>query len=132
MFTLVKAPVSWKSTLQSTVALSTTEAEYMAVTEAVKEAIWLQGLLKDLGVGQKHVKVHCDSQSAICLAKNQVYHARTKHIDVRYHFVREILEEDEILLQKIPTAENPANMTTKVVTCVKFQHCLNMINVIRI
>ena len=51
MFTLAKAPVSWKSTLQSTVALSTTEAEYMAITKAVKEAIWLQGFLDDLGVG---------------------------------------------------------------------------------
>ncbi|KAL5778179.1 hypothetical protein ACOSP7_011105 [Xanthoceras sorbifolium] len=132
VFTLAKAPVSWKSTLQSTVALSTTEAEYMAVTEAVKEAIWLQGLLKDLGFGQKHVKVHCDSQSAICLAKNQVYHVRTKHIDVRYHFVREILEEDQILLQKIHTAENPADMMTKVVTSIKFQHCLDLINILKI
>ena len=78
MFTLVKTPVSWKSTLQSTVALSTTEAEYMAITEAIKEAIWLQGLLDDLGVGQKQVTVFCDSQSAIHLAKNQVYHARAK------------------------------------------------------
>ena len=60
MFTLAKAPVSWKSTLQSTVALSTMEAEYMAITEAVKETIWLQGLLDDLGVGQKHVTVFCD------------------------------------------------------------------------
>ncbi|KAL5850870.1 hypothetical protein ACOSQ4_008883 [Xanthoceras sorbifolium] len=132
VFTLAKAPVSWKSTLQSTVALSTTEAEYMAVTEAVKEAIWLQGLLKDLGFGQKHVKVHCDSQSAICLAKNQVYHVRTKHIDVRYHFVREILEEGQILLQKIHTAENPADMMTKVVTSIKFQHCLDLINILKI
>ena len=57
MFTLAKAPVSWRSTLQSTVALSTTEAEYMAVTEAAKEAIWLQGLLEDLGVVQKQVNV---------------------------------------------------------------------------
>ena len=53
VFTLARAPVSWKSTLQSTVALSTTEAEYMAITEAVKEAIWLQGLLDDFSVGQK-------------------------------------------------------------------------------
>ncbi|KAI4331921.1 hypothetical protein L6164_016867 [Bauhinia variegata] len=83
VFTLAKAPISWKSTLQSTVALSTTEAEYMAITEAVKEAIWLQGLLEDLGVSQKHIVVYCDSQSAIHLAKNQVYHDRTKHIDVR-------------------------------------------------
>ena len=59
----------------------------MAITEAIKEAIWLQGLLDDLGVGYKQVTVFCDSQNAIHLVKNQVYHARTKHIDVRYHFV---------------------------------------------
>jgi hypothetical protein len=64
----------------------------------VNEAIWLQGLLKDLGVGQKHLEVYCNSQSAIHLAKNQVFHARTKHIDIFYHFVREILEEKEMLL----------------------------------
>lgn len=132
LFTLAKAPVSWKSTLQSTVALSTTEAEYMAITEAVKEAIWLYGLLKDLGVGQKQLEVYSDSQSAIHLAKNQVFHARTKHIDVRYHFVREILEEDEILLQKIPTKENPADMLTKVVTRAKFEHCLDLVNILHI
>ena len=70
VFTLIKAPVSWKSTLQSTVALSTMKAEYMTITEAVKEAIWLQGLLDDFGVGQKQVTVFCDSQSAIHLGKN--------------------------------------------------------------
>ncbi|KAE8678648.1 hypothetical protein F3Y22_tig00111402pilonHSYRG00027 [Hibiscus syriacus] len=114
VFTSAKAPVSWKSTLQSTVALSTTEAKYMAVTEAVKEAIWLQGLLGELEMEQKHIKVHCDSQSAIHLAKNQVYHARTKHIDVRYHFVREILEEGGVIIQKIRITKNPADMLTKV------------------
>ena len=61
MFTLAKVPISWKSILQSTVALSTMEVEYMAITEAVKEAMWLQGLLDDLGVGQKQVIVFCDS-----------------------------------------------------------------------
>ena len=132
MFTFPKAPVSWKSTLQSTVALSTTEAEYMAITEAVKEAIWLHGLLDDLGVGQKHVTVFCDSQSAIHLAKNQVYHARTKHIDVRYHFVREIIEEGVVLVQKIKTDDNPADMLTKVVTTIKFNHCLHLINIAKV
>ncbi|KAE8723957.1 Detected protein of unknown function [Hibiscus syriacus] len=82
LFTIAKAPVSWKSTLQSTVALSTTEAKYMAVSEAIKEAIWLNGLMEDLGVIQSHISLYCDSQSAIHLAKNQVYHSRTKHIDV--------------------------------------------------
>ncbi|CAL8990709.1 unnamed protein product, partial [Prunus brigantina] len=113
---LLEVQVSWRSILQSTVALSTTEAEYMAVTEAIKEAIWLQGLLDDLGVQQDHVDVHCDSQSAIYLAKNQVHHARTKHIDVRFHFVREIIDEGDILLQKIGTADNPADMLTKPVS----------------
>ncbi|GMP53679.1 hypothetical protein CsSME_00019075 [Camellia sinensis var. sinensis] len=115
----------------STVALSTTEAEYMAVTEAFKEAIWLHGLIEDLGIVQKHVEVFCDSQSAICLAKNQVHHARTKHIDVRFHFIREIVNEGDILLQKIGTADNPADMLTKVVSGIKFQHCLDLVNISR-
>ena len=104
----------------------------MAVTEAAKEAIWLQGLLEDLGVVQKQVNVFCDSQSAIHLAKNQVFHVRTKHIDVRYHFVREIIEDEKILLQKIGTAENPADMMTKVVTSTKFKHCLDLVNILKI
>ena len=132
VFTLAGGPISWKSTLQSTVALSTTEAEYMAVTEAVKEAIWLQGMAKTLGLVQEHINVYCDSQSAIHLAKNQVYHARTKHIDVRFHFVREIIEEGKICLQKIKTADNPADMMTKVVTTIKFEHCLNLINILHV
>ncbi|GMP51093.1 hypothetical protein CsSME_00017460 [Camellia sinensis var. sinensis] len=109
----------------STVALSTIEAEYMAVTEAFKEAIWLHGLIEDLGIVQKHVKVFC------CLAKNQVHHARTKHIDVRFHFIREIVNEGDILLQKIGTADNPADMLTKVVSGIKFQHCLDLVNISR-
>ena len=76
--------------------------------------------------------MYCDSQSAIHLAKNQVYHARTKHIDVRFHFVREIIDEGKIHLQKIKTADNPADMMTKVVTATKFEHCLNLINILQV
>ena len=104
----------------------------MAMTEAIKEAIWLQGLLDDLGVDQDHLSVHCDSMSAIFLAKNQVHHSRTKHIDVRYHFVREIIEEGDILLEKIDTKENPADMLTKVVSGIKFNHCMNLINILHL
>ena len=132
MFTLAKAPVSWKSTLKSTVALSTTKAEYMAITEAVKEAIWLQGLFDDLGVDHKQVTVFCDNHSTIHLAKNQVYHARTKHIDVRYHFVREIIEEGGVLVQKIKTDDNPTDLLTKVVAMIKFNHCLDLINITKV
>ena len=74
----------------------------------------------------------CDSQSPIHLEKNQVYHARTKHIDVRYHFVREIIEECGVLIQKIKTNDNPADMLTKVMTTIKFNHCLNLINIVKV
>ncbi|KAM2002375.1 hypothetical protein ACFX15_026084 [Malus domestica] len=132
VFTMAKGPVCWRSILQSSVALSTTEAEYMAVAEAIKEAIWIHGLIRDLGVDQKQVEVHCDSQSAIYLAKYQVHHARTKHIDVRYHFIRGIVGEGEIILQKIPTKDNTADMLTKVVGVAKFVHCLNLAHILPI
>ncbi|PNY02910.1 aspartyl-tRNA synthetase [Trifolium pratense] len=72
----------WRSMLQATVALSTTEVEYMAITEGVKEALWLWGLLDNLGIKQEYVDLSCDSQSVIHLVKNQGHHAQTKHIDV--------------------------------------------------
>ena len=126
---MVGGPVCWRSTLQSTVALSTTEAKYMAVTEAFKEAMWMHGLINDLGILQERINVFCDSQSAICLSKNQVHHARTKHIDVRFHFIREIISKGDIRLLKIGTGDNPADMLTKVIAREKFWHCLDFINV---
>ncbi|KAL4312354.1 hypothetical protein GQ457_01G013740 [Hibiscus cannabinus] len=129
VFTLGGGPICWKSTVQPIVALSTTEAEYMAVVEAAKEALWLIGLVKELGLEQGGVQLHCDSQSAIHLAKNQVYHARTKHIDVRFHKIRELIASGEILLQKVHTANNAADMLTKTVVTDKFKHCLGLLNV---
>ena len=89
VFRFAGGPICWKSTLQDVVALSTTEAEYMAMTEAGKEAVWLSGLVNELGFKQDSMVLHCDSQSAIHLVKNQVYRARTKHIAVRYHKIGE-------------------------------------------
>ncbi|WCJ18000.1 Transposon Ty1-LR1 Gag-Pol polyprotein [Euphorbia peplus] len=129
VFTLGGGPICWRSTLQSTVALSTTEAEYMALAEAAKEALWLTGLVQELGVEQGGVELHCDSQSAIYLAKNQVYHARTKHIVVRYHKIRELIASEEILLLKVHTSENAADMLTKPVTSDKFKHCLDLLDI---
>ena len=76
--------------------------------------------------------VFCDNQSAIFLAKNQTYHARTKYIDVKYHYVREIIESGVVLLRKIDTKDNPSDMLTKVVSGVKFQHCFKLIQIIRL
>ncbi|CAL1353780.1 unnamed protein product [Linum trigynum] len=127
VFTLGSSVVSWKATLQSAVTLSTTEAEYMALTEAAKEGIWLKGLVGDLGLHHDQALVYCDSLSAICLAKDQVHHERTKHIDVRYHFLR---TEKRIKVKKVGTADNPADMFTKPVPHGKFQHCLDLLNVL--
>ena len=69
-------------------ALSITEAEFMALTEATKEALWLQGLVGEFGIEPQTVSIFSDNQSAIYLAKNQRYHERTKHIDVWLHFIR--------------------------------------------
>ena len=104
----------------------------MALTEAVKEAIWLGGLLDELGVGQKQISIYSDSHSAICLEKNSVFHVRMKHIDVRYHFLWEIISEGRILLLKIGTVENPTDILTKVVTTIKFNHCLDFINIAKV
>lgn len=128
VFTIASGPVSWRSMLQATSALSTTEAEYMALTEASKEAVWLKSLVSQLGMKQESVRLYCDSQSAMHLAKNQVYHARTKHIDVRYHRVRDWVNSGEVLIEKVHTDENAADFLTKPVTTEKFRHCLKLLN----
>ena len=101
----------------------------MAMTKAMKEAIWLQALLDDLGIDHD-LLINCDSMSAIYLAKNQVYNARTKHINVRFHFIWEILDEGDIELQKIRTKENPADMLTKVVPGVNFVYCNELLHIL--
>ncbi|KAG8499626.1 hypothetical protein CXB51_006086 [Gossypium anomalum] len=126
VFTIGGCAISWKATLQTTVALSTTEAEYMAITEACKEAIWLKGLFSELNEDLQISTVFYDSQSAIFLTKDQMFHERTKHIDVRYHFVRDIIARGDIVVSKISTHENPADMMTKSLPITKFKHCLDL------
>nr|GEW50653.1 retrovirus-related Pol polyprotein from transposon TNT 1-94 [Tanacetum cinerariifolium] len=106
--------VSWKTTLQHVVALLTTEAEYMALTEAMKEAIWPRRLLEELVVELNRVTVNCDNQGAIHLSRNHVFHERTKHINVRYHFIREFLEAKTVKVLKVGTEHNAADALTKV------------------
>ena len=75
---------------------------------------------------QEKTTVFCDRQSAIHLSKNQVYHERTKHIAIRYHFIREIVSQGIVDVQKVSTHENPADMMTKAVPASKFRHCLDL------
>nr|GMD85028.1 Retrovirus-related Pol polyprotein from transposon TNT 1-94 [Ipomoea batatas] len=127
IFTLCNCAISWKATLQSIAALSTTEAEYIAATEGVKETTWLRGLVMELGVSQGQTVVFSDSQSDIHLTKNDTYHAKTKHIDVRYHFIRDVIAAGDIVIQKVHTLENPADMLTKSLPITKFEQCLNLV-----
>lgn len=121
--------ISWRSGLQHIVALSTTESEYMALTEAVKEAIWLKGFCGDLGFQQENVKVFCDSQSAIHLAKNGGFHERTKHIDTRLHFIRDVIAQGDVVVEKIHTSKNPADFLTKSLPGNKFRECLELLKI---
>ena len=100
VFTLAGGAISWMSKLQETVVLSTTEAEYIVASDASKEAIWLKGLLDEIGRTQEKVNVLCDSQSAIHLATNPAHHSRTKHIDVRYHFLRHVIDGGKVALKR--------------------------------
>ncbi|KAG8472010.1 hypothetical protein CXB51_036502 [Gossypium anomalum] len=126
VFTIGGCAISWKATLQTPVALSTTEAEYMVITGACKEAIWLKGLFSELNEDLQISTVFCDSQSVIFLTKDQMFHERTKHIDVRHHFVRDIIARGDIVVSKISTHENPADMMTKSLPITKFENCLDL------
>ena len=97
VFNLFGGIVSWMSKKQFVVALSTTDAEYMAATHAGKELVCLQRLCSSMGSVQGAIRIDCDNQSAIFLAKNPAYHSKTKHIDVQYHFVRDMIEDKKHL-----------------------------------
>jgi hypothetical protein len=105
------------------VALSTIEDEYMEATHANKEAIWLQMFCLGIGLVQQAMRVDCDNQSAIFLEKNPTYHSKTKHIDVQYHFVRDMVEENKVLLEKVDTLKNVTDSLTKSVRTEKFSWC---------
>lgn len=109
IFTLYGKVISWRSNLQSVVALSSTEAEYIALSKAVKEVIWLKRGISEMMNEGCDVKIYCDSQSAIALSKNPTFHDSTKHIDVKFHFIRGVVQEGEVKIEKINTIHNPVD-----------------------
>jgi len=122
VFLLNGGCISWRSKKQRTVALSSTEAEYMALSEATQEAVWLKAFMRELGedVGDGALTVYEDNQGAIALAKNPEFHKRTKHIDIRYHFVREKVEDGQVMLEYCPTQEMLADLMTKPIAAAQF------------
>ena len=106
-------------------ALSTTEAEYMAITKV----IWLRGLFSELVSEKGAIVVYCDSQSVIHLTKDQMHHERTKHIDIQYHFVQEVIAQGDAQVHKIGTKNNPVDMMAKSLQISKFSHFLDLVNI---
>ncbi len=93
MVKLGKSLISWSSKQQKSVTLSSTESEYVAMVSGLQESLWISAILKELNLyKQESLILYCDNQSAIKLGSNPVQHGRTKHIDVRYHFIRELVE----------------------------------------
>ena len=114
IFKIESNTVSWKSKKQKSVTLSTTEAEYLAASDAVKEAIWLQDLSVELGILQeKYAHLHQDNQEAIFLENNVSNKPPTKHIDIRYHFVREQVQQGRIKISYCETSNMMADILTK-------------------
>ncbi|KAE8541144.1 hypothetical protein D1P53_002499 [Cryptococcus gattii VGV] len=115
VFKVYGGVVAWKSKRQPTVALSTTEAEYMASADAAKQAIWLRVLLEDigLGLGDQQFQLVNDNAGAITLSKNPVNHEKSKHIDMRHHFIQEKIEDKTVSLAHVPSVENIADLLTK-------------------
>lgn len=131
IFTLNGAPVSWSSKMQKTVALSSTEAEYMAASDSTKEAKWIRQLLLDLGYKlSSPTSIFSDNHGAILLSKNPGHHQRTKHIDIRHHFVRQEQEHGIIELKYIPTQDQPADMMTKSLVGPKLDACCQSIHLV--
>jgi hypothetical protein len=115
--------VSWSSKRQEIVSLSTTESEYVAATHGMKEALWLRSLLSELfGPISEATTLFSDNQAAIALTKDHQYHARTKHIDVRYHFIRWVIERGSLRLVYCPTEDMVADALTKALPSAKVKH----------
>jgi hypothetical protein len=115
--------VSWSSKRQEVVSLSTTESEYVAATHGMKEAIWLRSLLSQVfGKFQDATVMFSDNQSAIALTRDHQYHARTKHIDVRYHWIHWVVEQGTLWLVYCPTDDMVADALTKALPSAKVKH----------
>nr|AAZ28935.1 polyprotein [Phanerochaete chrysosporium RP-78] len=123
VFLLGGAPVCWASRKQKSVALSSMEAEYMAGSTAASQALWCRMLLEELGFAQPNpTLLYMDNQSALALARNTGTQGRAKHIDIRYHFLRDKISSKEISVAHCPGEDNPADIFTKPLARQKFEH----------
>ena len=114
IFLQAGGPTSWGSKYQPTVALSTTEAEYMALTRGAQQVLWMHSAMSEVGFPQpKPAVLYGDNTGAVCLTENTKHNARVKHIDIRHHYIRERVKEGDIHVNHIPSKDNLADLLTK-------------------
>jgi agmatine/peptidylarginine deiminase len=124
---LAQGPISWRSRRQRITALSSCESEYIALAEGAREVTWLRQLCAEIGIQQDTTTIHCDNQSAIATADTVATNERSKHIDVRYHYIREQIQEKNMKVSYLSTVDMLADILTKTSTfdaICKFRNAL--------
>ena len=105
--------VAWMSKKQNSVSLSTVKAEYIIAGSCCSQLLWMKNVLTDYGISQDTMVVYCDNSSAIDISKNPVQHSKTEHIEIRYHFIRDLVERKIVCFEYIPTERQNADIFTK-------------------
>jgi hypothetical protein len=132
-FSLGSTMISWRSRKQKSIALSTAEAEYIATCEACTEAVWLRKLISGLFDQVPYSTIiYCDNQSCIRLSEHPVFHEQSKHIEIKYYFIRDEVQEGEVKLQYISTDEQTADILTKPLSRLKFAYLRDNMGLVEI
>ena len=126
-FKLANGIISWRSHTQKTVALSSMEAKYMAISDCSQQAIWIKTLIKELGIKIRSIPIYGDNQGSIFISSNAVQESHTKHINICYHYIRKLVVAKEVELQFVPGEMNPADMFTKNLQKIKFTQFQNQL-----
>src|SRR4030066_1580538 len=113
--------ISWFNKKQNCVSLFTAEAEYIATGSSCSQLIWMKQMLKEYNVEQDVLTMYCDNLSAINISKNLVLHSRTKHIDIRHHFIRDLVEDNIVTLEHVVTEKQLADIFTKALDATTFE-----------
>ncbi|PNX67846.1 putative copia-type protein, partial [Trifolium pratense] len=125
--------VTWRSKKQPVVSRSSAEAEFRALSQGICEGIWIKRVLDEIGIlNFDPIKVLCDNQSAISIAKNPVHHDRTKHVEIDRHFIKENIENGTISLQYTPTSQQTADILTKAVPRKTFENLTSKLGLLNI
>jgi len=130
IFTFKGGPVAWTSRLQDVTAFSSSEAEYMALAEALKESLWLRPFLKSIGQpSEDPTTIFVDNRAAIAMSRNAEFHKRTKHVGIKYHRVRQEQQAGTVYVEFVPSERNPADMLTKAVDAVTLTRNIDLVNI---